>query len=398
MSDVSETATGKVHRPGLITGRGSGLLSLSCKLFVLPISIIGSIAGLITGSIRLGFWIAGGVLSYSLTMIGLTTSERHRQSPPEAIDLSSEFENLSNPESPSSPPVSISESATASEAIDFLSEFETQYGKMHPDFVPESFTDAVQRSRREFKLLLVYLHAPDHPDTPSFCKETLCSDVVSGFVNENFVAWGDSVAANGGLKMSKSLNASRFPFWAVIMAATGQSISLLRQFEGPASPEEMLEQMQSVLEESTSSLNAARLDSNDHTKNTQSNKQDAACHAELESDQAIEDQNQVDKEAESAALCEEKALSLGPEPEKGPDVTQVLVRLPNGERKGRRFHCSATLRSVYDFVDSSGCLEVGSYTLVTFFPRVLYGEDELSSTIEELGLYPQASLFVELKT
>ncbi|KAI3812842.1 hypothetical protein L1987_17554 [Smallanthus sonchifolius] len=280
------------------------------ELFMLPISITASIVGLITGSVGLGFWVAGDVLSYSLRMIGLTRY----------------------PES------SISESATTSEAIDFLSEFEIQYGKMHPDFVPESFTDAVQR---EFKPLLVYLHAPDHPDTPSFCKETLCSEALSAFLNENFVAWGDSITANEGFKLSKSLNASRFPFWAVIMAATGQSISLLRQSK--------------------------------------------------------EDQNQLEKEAESARFCEEKALSLGPEPEKGPNVTQVLVRLPNGERKGRRFHCNATLQSVYDFVDSSGYLEVGSYTLVTFFPRVLYGEDELSSTLEELGLYPQANL-VELNS
>ncbi|GJR27098.1 plant UBX domain-containing protein 10-like protein [Tanacetum coccineum] len=251
-----------------------------------------------------------------------------------------------------------------SDVIDFLTEFERRFGKMHPSFVQEGFTEAVQRSRREFKLLFVYLHSWDDHGTEAFCKETLCSEAVSGFVNENFVAWGDSVGGNEGLKMSKCLKVNRFPFWAVIVAAAGQSISLLRQFEGPASVEEMLKELQSVLKESSSALIA------------------------LEADQAKEDQNQLEQE--------DKASALGPEPEKGPDVTQVLVRLPNGERKGRRFHCNDTLQSIYDFIDSSGLLEVGSYTLVTFFPRVLYGQDELSSTLEELGLYPQASLFVEL--
>nr|GEU91740.1 hypothetical protein [Tanacetum cinerariifolium] len=215
---------------------------------------------------------------------------------------------------------------------------------MHPSFVQEGFTEAVQRSRREFKLLFVYLHSWDDHGTEAFCKETLCSEAVSGFVNENFVAWADSV---------------------------GQSISLLRQFEGPASVEDMLKELQSVLKESLSALIA------------------------LEADQAKEDQNQLEQEDAEAKLYKDKASALGPEPEKGPDVTQVLVRLPNGERKGRRFHCNDTLQSIYDFVDSSGILEVGSYTLVTFFPRVLYGQDELSSTLLELGLYPQASLFVE---
>ncbi|KAF3605084.1 hypothetical protein DY000_02049083 [Brassica cretica] len=45
-----------------------------------------------------------------------------------------------------------------------------------------------------------------------------------------------------------------------------------------------------------------------------------------------------------------KALALGDDPEKVPDVAQVLVRFSNGERKGRRFesipryrHCMTAL-------------------------------------------------------
>lgn len=43
----------------------------------------------------------------------------------------------------------------------------------------------------------------------------------------------------------------------------------------------------------------------------------------LMSFQAKEDQNKLEQEAVEARLHEEKASSLGPEPEKGPDVTQV---------------------------------------------------------------------------
>ncbi|KAH0859253.1 hypothetical protein HID58_087514 [Brassica napus] len=45
----------------------------------------------------------------------------------------------------------------------------------------------------------------------------------------------------------------------------------------------------------------------------------------------------VEREAARVRMRQEKAPALGDEPEKGPDVTQVLVRFPNGERKGRRF-------------------------------------------------------------
>ncbi|KAI3713490.1 hypothetical protein L1987_72068 [Smallanthus sonchifolius] len=83
MNDVSETVyatatTGKVQRPGLIARGGSILLRLAWKLFMLPFSITASIVRLITGSVQLGFWVAAGVLSYSLRVIGLSNSGRHR--------------------------------------------------------------------------------------------------------------------------------------------------------------------------------------------------------------------------------------------------------------------------------------------------------------------------------
>ncbi|PPR91874.1 hypothetical protein GOBAR_AA28813 [Gossypium barbadense] len=74
----------------------------------------------------------------------------------------------------------------------------------------------------------------------------------------------------------------------------------------------------------------------------------------------------------------------------------VLVRFPTGERKERRFHSTATIQSVYDYVDSLGCLEVEDYSLVSNFPRVTYGRDKQSLSLKEAGLHPQASLFVEL--
>lgn len=79
-------------------------------------------------------------------------------------------------------------------------------------------------------------------------------------------------------------------------------------------------------------------------------------------------------------------------------VIQVLVRFPTGERKGRRFHNTATIQALYDYVDSLGCVEVESYSLVSNFPRVVYGPEKLSMSLKEAGLHPQASLFVELSS
>lgn len=74
------------------------------------------------------------------------------------------------------------------------------------------------------------------------------------------------------------------------------------------------------------------------------------------------------------------------------------MRFPTGERKERRFHSTATIQTVYDYVDSLGCLDVESYSLVSNFPRVVYGSEKLSLSLKEAGLHPQASLFVELNS
>ncbi|KAH7513680.1 plant UBX domain-containing protein 10 [Ziziphus jujuba] len=383
---------------------------LAWKLVTLPVSVISGSLGLISGAIGLGLWAAGGVLSYSLGMFGLGSG------------LGRDGE--------SSTPMLVSVSAAASEAMEFVSRFERDYGTTRPNFVSEGFMDALQRSRNTFKLLFVYLHSPDHPDTPLFCERTLCTEALAEFVNENFVSWGGSIRASEGFKMSNSLKASRFPFCAVVMAATNQRIALLQQVEGPKSPEEMLTVLQRVLEESAPVLVAARLDAEERRNNMLlREEQDAAYRAALEADQARERQRKeeqerlereaaeaarkrkeeeeareraareaAEKEAALARIRQEKALSLGAEPEKGPNVTQVLVRFPTGERKERRFYSTATIQSLYDYVDSLGCLNAENYSLVSNFPRTVYGPEKVSLSLKEAGLHPQASLFVELNS
>ncbi|XVE58131.1 hypothetical protein DITRI_Ditri04bG0145500 [Diplodiscus trichospermus] len=394
----TESASGSSHVAASSPG-------LAWKLVTLPISVISGSLGLVSGAFGLGLWAAGGVLSYSLGILGLD-SGRGGESSARLVSVS----------------------APASEAMDFVAAFERVYGTTRPNFVGEGFMDALQRSRNAFKLLFVYLHSPDHPETPVFCERTLCSEVMSAFLNENFVAWGGNIRASEGFKMSNSLKASRFPFCAVVMPATNQRIALLQQIEGPKSPEEMLTILQRVHEESAPVLVAARLDAEERRNSMRlREEQDAAYREALEADQARERQRReeqerlereaaeaeqkrkeeeeareraareaAEKEAARARMWQEKAMSLGDEPEKGPNVTQVLVRFPTGERKERRFHCTATIQSLYDYVDSLGCLEVEDYNLVSNFPRVAYGPEKRSLTLKEAGLHPQGSLFVEL--
>ncbi|XP_078441857.1 UBX domain-containing protein [Wolffia australiana] len=388
----------------VIREEGASRPGIAWRLVTLPFYVV-------SGAVGVGAWVAGTVISRSLGLIGILPSRGSRDGSSSSI----------------LPPVS----AEAAEAAEFAAMFEREFVGSRvskPNFVEEGFMDALQRSRREFKMMFVYLHSPDHPDVPEFCSSCLCSDLVADYVNVNFVSWGGSVRGSEGFKMSNSLRALRFPFCAVVMAAANHRIALLQQIEGPKSPEEMLRILQRVYEESSTVLVTARLEAEERRNALRlREEQDAAYRAALEADQARErerraEQEQLDKEAaeaetrrkeeeeareravreaneREAALArrrQEKAMSLGIEPDKGPDVTQVLVRFPTGERRERRFHSSSPVKTLYDFVDSMDCLKVENYKLVSNFPRVSYGPEKHSLTLKEAGLHPHAGLFVEL--
>ncbi|KAK4748695.1 hypothetical protein SAY87_015281 [Trapa incisa] len=122
----SSLGYGKVAEPSstavvVVAGRPS----LMWRLITLPISVIPGSLGLVSRAVGLGMWIACGVLSYSLGMIGLGSS------------------------SDGSSARSIPVSAAASEAMDFVAAFDRDYVSIptRPNFVSEGFMEALQRPR-----------------------------------------------------------------------------------------------------------------------------------------------------------------------------------------------------------------------------------------------------------
>lgn len=77
-------------------------------------------------------------------------------------------------------------------------------------------------------------------------------------------------------------------------------------------------------------------------------------------------------------------------------VSQILIRFPNGERRECSFSVMDKLQSVYKYIDSLGIAEVGSYRLISSFPRRVYGAEEMGMALKDAGLHPRASLFLDL--
>lgn len=111
----------------------------------------------------------------------------------------------------------------------FLTLFERQFGESHPFFYACRFAEALKIAKDESKLVFLYLHSPQSPLTALFCHDTLCSQLVIEFLDANFVSWGAVASRGEGLEMASGLQASTFPFCAVVAPATGKAIVVLQQ-------------------------------------------------------------------------------------------------------------------------------------------------------------------------
>jgi FAS-associated factor 2 len=111
----------------------------------------------------------------------------------------------------------------------FLGSFEQQYGSYHPFFYACQFMETLKLAEDDHKFMFLYLHSPEHPFTPSFCRDTLCSELVVQFLDANFVCWGALASRGEGLQMAATFRPTSFPFCAVIAPAPGDSITVLQQ-------------------------------------------------------------------------------------------------------------------------------------------------------------------------
>ncbi|KAK6158111.1 hypothetical protein DH2020_005425 [Rehmannia glutinosa] len=123
---------------------------------------------------------------------------------------------------------------------------------------------------------------------------------------------------------------------------------------------------------------------------------EAALAEERHREDEFRRQQLEEQEIERQLAAKEASLPQEPTPDDENAVT-LLVRMPDGSRRGRRFRKSDILQYLFDFIDVGRGVKPGSYRLVRPFPRRAFGDGESSSTLSELGLTSkQEALYLEL--
>jgi len=298
---------------------------------------------------------------------------------------------------------------------------------------PKRYLQAVERARSECKLLFVYLHCELNDNAANFCRSTLCTEVLSSFINDNFVAWASNIKYPQGFQVNNILGATSYPYMAVLCCnpigeLPASNVGIVDRIEGLISMDDLMARLFHALDGFGTLLNGARLEKERRdTDRRLRAEQDAAYQESLVEDEAKErklreEQERAEKEERERLEREQQQEKERQEREQAKirtreyrrqnlpteasekDKASVLisVKLPDGRQVRRRFRHSDTLQSVLDFVDCSQpedgtIVEYASdYVLVSNFPRKHFSVP--NQTLQEAGLMQSASLFVELKS
>eukprot|EP01127_Copromyxa_protea_P011512 TRINITY_DN2899_c0_g1_i1.p1 TRINITY_DN2899_c0_g1~~TRINITY_DN2899_c0_g1_i1.p1 ORF type:complete len:319 (+),score=66.62 TRINITY_DN2899_c0_g1_i1:6-962(+) len=268
-------------------------------------------------------------------------------------------------------------------------------GEQPPMFFQGSYAQAVDTARDEFKFLLVFLHSPPHSESSKFCRDVLSNPMVSSFLEDNFILWGASVLTEDGFKLSHTLGATDFPFFAILChfsntlsvnqqlmmmgydtsASRGKAIHL-HTIQGFVPREELLSLLTSFLEEHGPLMVAAKAEDTDRkqSRNLQrmqeeefeeslrqdqermeQREREEARRKEEERERANEEARKLEEERQrqlaierekqeqemNRARLQDRKLrvkeQLAPEPEASEDTCTILIRLSSGRKLTRRF-------------------------------------------------------------
>lgn len=113
----------------------------------------------------------------------------------------------------------------------FVSDFEDNFGTNHPRF-QTSFKEGTRRAKSDCKFFLVYLHDKTDAESQNFCRNVLCTPLITDFINENFVFWGGDISMKEGNNLYRMLRVSQLPFFAIISSVSGNQNTLLDRIEG----------------------------------------------------------------------------------------------------------------------------------------------------------------------
>ncbi|KAI8385686.1 hypothetical protein BD560DRAFT_322045 [Blakeslea trispora] len=296
--------------------------------------------------------------------------------------------------------------------------------------------------------MLAILSSEEHDDHHRFCKETLTDPELLEFLHQQqVIVWGGNVKYTEAYQVSNLLQATTYPFLAIIAiqppsssssstSSHSQKMAVIDRIESYTSPTMIVRRFEQAMARVGPSLTHLRQQrEQQEVERLLREEQERAYQESLRADQAKQErilkQQQAAKDAEQARqakarnrklyiqqlVTQVKQRQVELDQERGEQITRVSFRLASGERVVQKFRASDTLVSLYQFVEAYPYLNRPSalgggeeedvlpdadythqynFTLHSPFPRTVYDPDPSKEIKDEKGLWPSATLIVDI--
>ncbi|CAD2090573.1 conserved Plasmodium protein, unknown function [Plasmodium vinckei lentum] len=258
----------------------------------------------------------------------------------------------------------------------FTMYYEEQYGKTHVTFFNGSLKEAINKSKREEKLLLVYLHT-ENEESAYFCKHIYTNIEIISFFENNCILYAQDISKYSLTELHDIINIYMFPQINILLTY-GLNIKELSVIYGTPNATEIIQSIigcidKAEVEKKKLQRNASMRSSVDeavYRDRLLREEQDREYQEALKKDKQIMEEKQK-KENEKLQKIEkkknyikdiknkrnEKSKKFPLTIEPNDKVTKILLRLPNGLKIQNNFSNNHTLRDIYDWAECCDILE-----------------------------------------
>jgi FAS-associated factor 2 len=360
------------------------------------------------------------------------------------LTSSSQYQPLSTQESAQLPQYQI-------EARRFLQKFNLKYGDNHPVFfvgvdaqdaqqqsttttssnMRESvFFEVMDKAKKEYKLVLVYLHSDQHQNTSQFCQNVFCTDSFKEYIDGNFMCFAADATSSDGYLLTNLLSATTFPFLAVLINI-GSKYEVVFRIEGENAMnlDALIAKLIDVHENTMPRLIVQQNEDNERIQHRlQREEQDRAYQEAIEEDRRRQEERQrreeeerrrieeaqqrlLNKQQRIARIAQERLTlrqNFPAEPSAQDKENGCLIRFkfPDGSQLQRRFLKTDKVKIMYQFVHTVNVNDLDkkstswkphessdleNYELATSFPKTILNPEK---TLAESQCYPQALVLV----
>ncbi|SBT71127.1 UBX domain, putative [Plasmodium malariae] len=242
----------------------------------------------------------------------------------------------------------------------FTMYYENMYGEKHVNFFKGTLSEAINKSKKEEKLLLVYLHIENN-ESSYFCNSVFNNEDIKLFFDENCILYAQDISTGDIKELSDIMNVFILPQISIILTCYVKEYKELSIIYGTPDISHIIncvthciEQMQMKKE------NINNLKNKNYNDRLIREEQDREYQEALRKDKLKEEEkkkkenekfNKLELKKDIKKKRQEKINKFPLPIKENEQVTKICIRLPNGIKIQNNFSVNHTLEDVYDWAE-----------------------------------------------